>query len=108
MGHCAQPDFSGLLGARHIVLRRAVHVSRGLVVRVHPGAGLEPDAVWADDVFHIAGLHRMHHAVPTPARALWLRRAVALAAVLTLSGGTVMGLLAMAGVRNTWAITLPF
>ena len=37
-----------------------------------------------------------------------LRRAVALAAVLTLSGGTVMGLLAMAGVRNTWAITLPF
>ncbi len=37
-----------------------------------------------------------------------LRRAVALAAVLTLSGGTLMGLLAMAGVRSAWAIMLPF
>ena len=37
-----------------------------------------------------------------------LRRAVALAAVLTLSGGTLMGLMAMAGVRSTWAIMLPF
>ena len=37
-----------------------------------------------------------------------LRRAVALAAVLTVSGGTLMGLLAMAGVRSAWAIMLPF
>ena len=37
-----------------------------------------------------------------------LRRAVALAAVLTVSGGTLMGLLAMAGVHNAWAIMLPF
>ena len=37
-----------------------------------------------------------------------LRRAVALAAVLTVSGGTLMGLLAMAGVRSGWAIMLPF
>ena len=37
-----------------------------------------------------------------------LRRAVAMAAVLTVSGGTLMGLLAMAGVRSSWAIMLPF
>ncbi len=37
-----------------------------------------------------------------------LRRAVAMAAVLTFSGGTLMGLLAMTGVRSTWAIALPF
>ena len=37
-----------------------------------------------------------------------IRRAVAWAAVLTLSGGTLMGLLAMAGVRSAWAIALPF
>ena len=37
-----------------------------------------------------------------------LRRAVAMAAVLTVTGGTLMGLLAMAGVRSAWAIALPF
>ena len=37
-----------------------------------------------------------------------LRHAVALAAVLTVTGGTLMGLLAMAGVRSAWAIMLPF
>ena len=37
-----------------------------------------------------------------------LRHTVARAAVLTISGGTLMGLLAMAGVRSPWAIMLPF
>jgi MFS transporter, DHA1 family, multidrug resistance protein len=37
-----------------------------------------------------------------------LRRTVALAAVLTLTGGTTTGALAWAGMHNTWAIVLPF
>jgi MFS transporter, DHA1 family, multidrug resistance protein len=37
-----------------------------------------------------------------------LRKSVALAAVLTLAGGTSMGLLAMAGVHQTWAVLVPF
>ena len=37
-----------------------------------------------------------------------LRHAVALAAVLTVTGGTLMGLLATVGVRSAWAIALPF
>lgn len=37
-----------------------------------------------------------------------VRRAVALAAGLTLSGGTLMGVLAWAGVTSVWAIMLPF
>ena len=36
-----------------------------------------------------------------------LRRTVARAAVLTISGGSLMGGLAMAGIHNTWAIMLP-
>jgi DHA1 family bicyclomycin/chloramphenicol resistance-like MFS transporter len=37
-----------------------------------------------------------------------LRRTVALAAVFTLTGGTLLGGLALAGVRGGWAIMLPF
>jgi MFS transporter, DHA1 family, multidrug resistance protein len=37
-----------------------------------------------------------------------VRRSVALAAVLTLAGGTLLGVLALAGVHNGWAIMLPF
>ena len=37
-----------------------------------------------------------------------VRRSVALAAVLTLTGGTVMGVLALAGVHSAWAIMLPY
>jgi DHA1 family bicyclomycin/chloramphenicol resistance-like MFS transporter len=37
-----------------------------------------------------------------------LRRAIALAAVLTLAGGTSMGVLALAGVQSGWAIMVPF
>ncbi len=36
-----------------------------------------------------------------------VRRAVALAAVLTLAGGTLLGVLALAGVRSPWALLLP-
>ena len=36
-----------------------------------------------------------------------LRRSVAIAAALSLLGGSLMGLLAMAGVRSAWAIALP-
>jgi DHA1 family bicyclomycin/chloramphenicol resistance-like MFS transporter len=39
---------------------------------------------------------------------LGVRKTVAFAAVLTLSGGTLMGCLAWAGVQNTWAIVLPY
>jgi DHA1 family bicyclomycin/chloramphenicol resistance-like MFS transporter len=39
---------------------------------------------------------------------LGLRRTIALAAVLSLSGGTLMGLLALAGVHRGWAIMGPF
>jgi DHA1 family bicyclomycin/chloramphenicol resistance-like MFS transporter len=37
-----------------------------------------------------------------------LRRTVAIAGVLSLSGGSLMGLLALAGLHNPWAIMLPF
>ncbi|MDZ4129593.1 MAG: Bcr/CflA family drug resistance efflux transporter, partial [Hydrogenophaga sp.] len=37
-----------------------------------------------------------------------VRRTVALAAVLTLTGGTSMGVLALLGVQSAWAIMLPF
>lgn len=37
-----------------------------------------------------------------------VRRAVAIAGALTLTGGTTMGLLALAGVQSAWAILLPF
>ena len=37
-----------------------------------------------------------------------LRRTVAIAAVLTLSGGTLMGVLALLGAHRPWAIALPF
>ncbi len=37
-----------------------------------------------------------------------VRRTVALAGVLTLTGGTLMGVLALAGLHNGWAIMLPF
>jgi MFS transporter, DHA1 family, multidrug resistance protein len=37
-----------------------------------------------------------------------VRRAVALAGVLTLVGGTSMGVLALAGIHNVWAIMLPY
>ena len=37
-----------------------------------------------------------------------LRRTVAIAAVLTLSGGTLMGVLALLGAHSPWAIALPF
>lgn len=36
-----------------------------------------------------------------------VRRAIALAGVLSLTGGTLMGVLALAGVHNGWAIMLP-
>jgi DHA1 family bicyclomycin/chloramphenicol resistance-like MFS transporter len=39
---------------------------------------------------------------------LGVRRTVAVAAALTLTGGTLMGVLALAGVRSVWAIVLPF
>lgn len=39
---------------------------------------------------------------------LGVRRSVAVAGVLTLSGGTLMGVLALAGVHTVWAIVLPF
>ena len=39
---------------------------------------------------------------------LGVRRTVALAAGLTLTGGTLLGVLALAGVSNVWAIVLPF
>ena len=37
-----------------------------------------------------------------------VRRSVALAAALTLAGGTSMGVLALAGVQGTWALLAPF
>ncbi|MCW5655318.1 Bcr/CflA family efflux MFS transporter [Hydrogenophaga sp.] len=37
-----------------------------------------------------------------------IRRTVAIAGALTLTAGTSMGLLALAGVQNTWAILVPF
>ncbi|MES2946049.1 MAG: multidrug effflux MFS transporter [Pseudomonadota bacterium] len=37
-----------------------------------------------------------------------LRRSVAIAAVLSVTGGTLMGVLAWAGVQNVWAIMLPY
>jgi DHA1 family bicyclomycin/chloramphenicol resistance-like MFS transporter len=37
-----------------------------------------------------------------------VRRSVAIAAVLTLGGGTAAGGLALAGIHNTWAIMLPY
>ncbi len=37
-----------------------------------------------------------------------VRRSVAIAGVLTLAGGTLMGTLALAGLHNGWAIMLPF
>jgi DHA1 family bicyclomycin/chloramphenicol resistance-like MFS transporter len=37
-----------------------------------------------------------------------VRRTVAIAGALTLCGGTLMGLLALAGLRNGWSIMLPF
>ena len=37
-----------------------------------------------------------------------VRRAVSLAACLSLAGGSVMGVLALSGVQNVWAIMLPF
>lgn len=39
---------------------------------------------------------------------LGLRKTVALAAAFTLAGGTLMGVLALLGVRSVWAIVLPF
>jgi DHA1 family bicyclomycin/chloramphenicol resistance-like MFS transporter len=39
---------------------------------------------------------------------LGVRRSVALAAGFTLSGGTLMGVFALAGLHNGWAIMLPF
>ena len=39
---------------------------------------------------------------------LGVRRTVALAGVFTLTGGTLMGLFALAGLHNGWAIMLPF
>jgi DHA1 family bicyclomycin/chloramphenicol resistance-like MFS transporter len=39
---------------------------------------------------------------------LGVRRTVALAAAFSLTGGTLMGVLALAGVHNTWAIMLPY
>jgi DHA1 family bicyclomycin/chloramphenicol resistance-like MFS transporter len=37
-----------------------------------------------------------------------VRRSVAIAAGLSLAGGTLMGLLSLAGIRNVWAIMLPY
>jgi DHA1 family bicyclomycin/chloramphenicol resistance-like MFS transporter len=37
-----------------------------------------------------------------------VRRSVAIAACLSLTGGTTMGVLAWAGVQNVWAIMLPY
>ncbi len=37
-----------------------------------------------------------------------MRRSVAIAGVLTLAGGTLMGALALAGLHNGWAIMLPY
>ena len=37
-----------------------------------------------------------------------VRRSVAVAACLTLAGGTLMGVLAWAGIQNVWAIMLPY
>lgn len=37
-----------------------------------------------------------------------VRRSVAIAACLSLTGGTTMGVLALSGVQNVWAIMLPF
>lgn len=37
-----------------------------------------------------------------------VRRTVAIAALLTLAGGTLMGVLALAGLHTTWAILVPF
>lgn len=39
---------------------------------------------------------------------LGVRRSVAVAGALTLSGGTLLGSLALAGLHNSWAIMLPF
>ncbi len=41
-------------------------------------------------------------------RRFGVRRSVALAAAVTLTGGTLMGVLALAGLQNGWAIMLPF
>ena len=37
-----------------------------------------------------------------------VKRAVGLAAILTLTGGSLMGLLGLAGIQNVWAVMLPF
>lgn len=53
---------------------------------------------------YIAGTFLCRRLLPR----LGVRRSVALASALTLTGGTTMGLLALAGVRGVFAIMLPF
>lgn len=52
---------------------------------------------------YIAGTFICRHLLPRHG----VRKTVAMAAVLSVTGGTVMGLLALAGVQSVWAIMLP-
>ncbi len=52
---------------------------------------------------YIAGTFICRHLLPRHG----VRKTVALAAVLSVTGGTVMGVLALAGVQSVWAIMLP-
>jgi len=52
---------------------------------------------------YIAGTFICRHMLPRHG----VRKTVALAAVLSVTGGTVMGVLALAGVQSVWAIMLP-
>lgn len=55
-------------------------------------------------IVYIAGTFACRRLLPR----LGLRRTVALASGLSLAGGTLMGLLALAGVQRAWALMLPF
>jgi len=54
--------------------------------------------------FYLAGTFICRRLLPR----FGVRRSVAIAACLSLTGGTTMGVLAWAGVQNVWAIMLPF
>jgi DHA1 family bicyclomycin/chloramphenicol resistance-like MFS transporter len=60
--------------------------------------------MFSTSIVYIAGTFLCRRLLPR----LGLRRTIALAAVLSLAGGTLMGLLALAGLHRGWAILGPF
>lgn len=107
-----QPDLHRLYRLVGRQLRRLVHLSGGVVVRVHPGVGAEQDRVRHADVHDVDQLYRRHLPVPQPAGTLGARRSVAIASGMTLTSGTLIGVFALlgwsSGPHGAWFIIVPF